>query len=209
MIRVVIADDHAVVRQGVTRILEAGGGIRVVGEAACGVSALEAIRSARPDVCLVDLAMPAGGVELVEQARELFPDVAILVFSMHPEAQFAIRCLSVGAAGYLSKGCPPEELVGAVETVAAGKRYIAPAVGELLARQLVDGVEAPGHERLSAREFQVFLRLAAGEGSGEIAATLGLSVKSVSTYRGRILAKLALTRNADLTRYAIEHALLR
>ena len=127
---------------------------------------------------------------------------------MHPEDQYAVRCLAAGASGYLGKGCPPEQLLNAVRTVAAGRRFIGDTVAELLADHVVGGPQGEGHEKLSNREYEVFRRLARGESSGEIADSLGLSVKSVSTYRTRVLEKLGVARNADLTRYAIRHGLI-
>lgn len=208
MIRIIVIDDHAVVRQGVARILTDVPDFVLVGEGADAADARNLALTVEADVCLLDLAMPGGGVEFVAELRELRPRLRVLVFSMHREEQYALRVLAAGAAGFLGKGCPPEELQAAVRTVASGKRYLSGSVAELLAERVLEGNSELAHERLSRREFEVFLRLARGEGSSEIAADLGLSVKSVSTYRARVLEKLGLTRNADLTRYAMEHALL-
>ncbi|HEX9045162.1 MAG TPA: response regulator transcription factor [Candidatus Limnocylindrales bacterium] len=208
MVSVIIADDHAVVRQGVARILSGTRDVTVVGEAASGDELIDRLLSTNADVCLLDLAMPGGGLDALGRLHELRPDLRILVFSMHPEDQFAVRCLAAGASGYLGKGCPPEQLVSALRTVAAGRRYIGETVAELLADHVVSGPQGEPHEKLSNREYEVFRRLARGESSGEIANTLGLSVKSVSTYRTRVLEKLGLSRNADLTRYAIRHGLI-
>lgn len=208
MVSVIIADDHAVVRQGVARILSGTRDVAVVGEAASGDELIDRLLSTNADVCLLDLAMPGGGLDALGRLHELRPDLRILVFSMHPEDQFAVRCLAAGASGYLGKGCPPEQLVSALRTVAAGRRYIGETVAELLADHVVSGPQGEPHEKLSNREYEVFRRLARGESSGEIANTLGLSVKSVSTYRTRVLEKLGLSRNADLTRYAIRHGLI-
>lgn len=208
MIRIIVIDDHAVVRQGVARILTDVPDFVLVGEGADAADARNLALTVEADVCLLDLAMPGGGVEFVAELRELRPRLRVLVFSMHREEQYALRVLGAGASGFLGKGCPPEELQTAVRTVASGKRYLSGSVAELLAERVLEGNSELAHERLSRREFEVFLRLARGEGSSEIAADLGLSVKSVSTYRARVLEKLGLTRNADLTRYAMEHALL-
>jgi DNA-binding NarL/FixJ family response regulator len=208
VISVIIADDHAVVRQGVARILAEIRDIAVVGEASSGDELVDRLLSTPADVCLLDLAMPGGGLDALGRLHELRPELRILVFSMHPEDQYAVRSLAAGASGYLGKGCPPEQLVSAVRTVAAGRRYIGETVAELLAEHVVAGPQGEGHEKLSNREYEVFRRLARGESSGEIADALGLSVKSVSTYRTRVLDKLGLSRNADLTRYAIRHGLI-
>lgn len=208
MIRIFVVDDHAVVRQGITRILGDAPDFLLVGEGADAADARQLALTTDADVCVLDLAMPGGGVEFVNELHELKPRLRILVFSMHREEQYALRVLGAGASGFLGKGCPPDELLAAVRAVAAGKRYLSETVAELLAERLLDGPSDLAHERLSRREFEVFQRLARGEGSSEIADTLGLSVKSISTYRARVLEKLGLQRNADLTRYAVEHDLL-
>jgi len=208
VIRIIVIDDHAVVRQGVARILTDVPDFLLVGEGADAADARNLALTLEADVCVLDLAMPGGGVEFVAELRELRPRLRVLVFSMHREEQYALRVLSAGASGFLGKGCPPEELQTAVRTVASGRRYLSGSVAELLAERLIEGTSELAHERLSRREFEVFLRLARGEGSSEIAADLGLSVKSVSTYRARVLEKLGVARNADLTRYAMEHGLL-
>jgi len=208
-ITIAVADDHAVVREGVVRILTEAPDLTVVGAAASGDELVGLIlQGLRPGVALIDLQMPGGGLDLVARLHELRPELRLLVYSMHPEQQYAVRCLSAGASGYLGKGCPPQELIDAIRTVSEGRRYISETVAEVLATYVIDGpVERP-HERLSNREYEVFRRLAGGESSGEIAEALGLSVKSVSTYRARVLEKLHVARNADLTRYALEHDLL-
>jgi DNA-binding NarL/FixJ family response regulator len=208
MIRVFIADDHAVVRQGIARILSDAPDVVLVGEAADAADARQLALTIEADACVLDLAMPGGGVDFVSELHELRPRLRILVFTMHREQQYALRVLSAGASGFLGKGCPPEELLTAVRAVAGGRRYLSEQVAELLAERVLDGPSDSAHERLSPREFEVFRRLARGEGSSEIAGTLGLSVKSVSTYRSRVLEKLGVERNADLTRYAMEHDLL-
>ena len=208
-IKLAVADDHAVVREGVIRILADESDIAVVGSAATGDELVGLVlRGLRPDVALLDLAMPAGGLDLVTRLHELRPELRILVYSMHPEQEYAVRCLSAGALGYVGKGCPPEALIEAIRTVAEGRRYISDTAAGVLAASALDGTLDRPHERLSNREYEVFRRLAGGESSGEIAETLGLSVKSVSTYRARVLDKLRMARNADLTRYALEHGLL-
>ncbi len=208
MIRLFVVDDHAVVRQGVTRIIADVPDFLLVGEGSDASDARRLALTSDADVCVLDLAMPGGGVEFVAELHDVRPRLRILVFSMHREEQYALRVLGAGAAGFLGKGCPPEELAAAIRSVASGKRYLSETVAELLAERLLDGPSDLPHERLSRREFEVFQRLARGEGSSEIADTLGLSVKSISTYRARVLEKLGMQRNADLTRYAMEHNLL-
>ncbi len=208
VIRLFVVDDHAVVRQGVTRIIADVPDFVLAGEGTDASDARRLALTADADVCVLDLAMPGGGVEFVAELHDLRPRLRILVFSMHREEQYALRVLGAGAAGFLGKGCPPEELAVAIRAVAGGRRYLSETVAELLAERLLDGPSGLPHERLSRREFEVFQRLARGEGSSEIADTLGLSVKSISTYRARVLEKLGMQRNADLTRYAMEHNIL-
>ncbi|HEX9045161.1 MAG TPA: response regulator transcription factor [Candidatus Limnocylindrales bacterium] len=205
--RVAIADDHAVVREGIRRMLE-GSGFEVAVEAASGQELLDRLAEAEVDVALVDFAMPGGGIELVTRLHHARPSVRTLVFTVHPEEQYALRCLRAGAAGYLPKSSIPEVLIDALDVVAAGRTYIGPAVADLLAARVAARSLVPSHERLSPREFDVFLCLARGEGVVEIASRLRVSVKSISTYRARVLEKLALSRNAELTRYAVEHGLI-
>lgn len=208
MIRILLIDDHAVVRQGIARILGETPDFLLVGEGTDAADARSLALTLEADVCVLDLAMPGGGVEFVAELHELRPRLRLLVFSMHREEQFALRVLSAGASGFLGKGCPPAEIATAIRMVATGRRYLSETVAELLADRILDGPGEVAHDRLSRREFEVFRRLARGEGSGEIAGELGLSVKSISTYRSRVLEKLGLQRNADLTRYAMEHGLL-
>ena len=199
MIRIAIADDHAVVREGIRRMLDGAPDFEVVAEAANGSELLDRIGSAPVDVAVVDFAMPDGGIELIGKLRQARPEIRTLVFSVHPEDQYAVRCLRAGANGYLPKDSLVDHLEQAVTTVASGRTFIGPGVAELLADRVAVGRAALTHERLSTREYDVFIRLAEGEGVVEIADRLGLSVKSVSTYRSRVLEKLGLRRNADLT----------
>lgn len=208
-ITIAVADDHAVVREGIARILTDTPDIAVAASIDSGDALVGLLLGGlRPTVALIDLQMPGGGLDLVARLHELRPELRVLVYSMHPEHQYAVRCLAGGASGYVSKGCPPSDLVAAIRTVASGHRYISETVAEVLAAFVIDGPAGRPHERLSNREFEVFRRLAAGSASGEVADALGLSVKSVSTYRSRVLEKLQMGRNADLTRYALEHGLL-
>jgi two-component system, NarL family, invasion response regulator UvrY len=209
MIRVGIVDDHAIVRTGLRQYLSEHVDLRITGEANNGREALELARGGEVDVLLMDLSMPdQGGVEALAAIKARFPDLAVLILSGFPEAHYATTLLRQGASGYLNKECEPEEIVTAIRTVARGRRYIGAAVAELLADGLAgDGDKAP-HEELSERELQVFLRLAKGETVGQMAQSMFLSVKTVSTYRTRVLEKLKLGSNSELTYYAMKNGLM-
>lgn len=207
-IRVAIVDDHHVVRAGLRGLLEDETDIEVVAEAIDGLAVLDLLRKHELDVLILDLSMPQhDGFEAVARVHERAPDVGILVLSSYPESQYAVSLLRRGASGYLNKGCDPREIITAIRRIADGHRYITANVAELLATQLSRG-DSPAHEELSKREMQVFLRLARGETVGAIAASLFLSVKTVSTYRTRVLEKLALGSNSELTYYAMKHRLI-
>lgn len=209
MIRVLIADDHAVVREGLKRIVEGTGDISVEGEAGSGEELLRKIGNTPCDVVVMDLAMPGmPGLEVLREIRRRKPQLPILILSMYPADQYAVRTLSDGASGYLHKGDPPSELVKAIRTVVRGRRYISEPVAESLASHVNGTAEKAPHERLSNREFQVLRLLASGQGVSEIARELQLSVKTVSTFRARVLEKLGLAHNAELVRYALEHGLV-
>jgi two-component system invasion response regulator UvrY len=209
LIRVGIADDHAIVRSGLRQYLADQVDLRVTGEASNGREALELARGGELDVLLMDLSMPEeGGVDALAAIKARFPDLPVLILSGFPEAHYATTLLRQGAAGYLNKECDPDEIVQAIRTVARGRRYITPGVAELLADGAAgDGDKLP-HESLSERELQVFLRLAKGETVGQMAEALFLSVKTVSTYRSRVLEKLKLQSNSDLTYYALKNGLI-
>jgi len=210
MIRIGIVDDHAIVRTGLRQYLSEHVDLRVTGEGASGRDALELARGGEVDVLLLDISMPdQSGVDALAAIKARFPALPVLILSGFPEAHYATTLLRQGAAGYLNKECDPEEIADAIRLVARGRRYISPAVAE----QLADGVAAaaagkPPHEALSEREFQVFLRLAGGETVGHIAEAIFLSVKTVSTYRTRVLDKLGLQTNSDLTYYALKNGLI-
>ena len=208
MIRIAIVDDHAIVREGLRRFFADEVDLRVVGDAANGREALELLRSTEVDVMLLDLSMPdQGGVDALRAIKARAPDLPVLILSGFAAQHYATALLRPGAAGYLNKDCDPEEIARAIRTVALGRRYITPAVAELLAEQLDAPAKAP-HEQLSERELQVFLRLAAGETVGHIAEQMSLSVKTVSTYRSRVLEKMGLASNSDLTYYALKNGLI-
>lgn len=216
MIRVLVADDHAIVRQGLKQILSDTADITVNGEAANGVEAMRLLRSCGCkrkqdecsfDVVLLDISMPGrNGIDVLNQIKDEMPWLPVLVLSMYPEDQYAVRLLKAGAAGYLNKESAPEMLVEVIRKVASGKRYVSPAVAEILAEQL--GGNGPQHAGLSDREFHILLQIASGKTVSEIAVELSLSVKTVSTYRTRLLEKMQMKNNAELTHYAIKNQLV-
>jgi two-component system, NarL family, invasion response regulator UvrY len=209
MIKVGIVDDHAIVRSGLRQFLGEHVDVRVTGEANNGKEALELARAGDVDVMLMDISMPdQSGIDALQAIRARFPDLPVLILSGFPEAHYATTLLRQGASGYLNKECDPDEIVTAIRTVYRGRRYISPAVAELLADNAAGGVEKPAHELLSERELQVFLRLAKGETIGHMAESMFLSVKTVSTYRTRVLEKLKLASNSDLTYYALKNGLI-
>ncbi|MBP7691054.1 MAG: response regulator transcription factor [Anaerolineales bacterium] len=209
MIKILIADDHAVVRQGLKQIFGADPELVVVGEATTGAETLEQARGLAWDVLVLDLSLPErNGFDILLTLRAEKPERPILVLSMHAEDQYALRVLKAGAAGYLTKESVPEELTRAVYKVAGGGRYISPALAEKLAFQVGAPTDQPLHASLSDREFQVMRLIAAGQTVTQIAADLALSVKTVSTYRARLLQKLNLRTNADLIHYAIQNHLI-
>ncbi len=209
MIRVLIADDHAVVREGVKRIIESADDMVLVGEAADGQELISQVASIPPSVVVMDLSMPGRpGLEILQEIRTAYPQLPVLVLSIHPEDQYAVRTLAAGASGYLNKGSAPGELIEAIRTVVRGRRYISPAVAESLAAH-VDKVSAKSsHEKLSNREYEVMCLIARGRSVSDIAEEMSLSVKTISTYRSRLLEKLDLRHNGEITRYAIEHGLV-
>ena len=209
MIRVLIVDDHPIVRAGLRRIAEDDRGISVTGEAASGDDALSALTRTVADVILLDVSMPGSPfTDTLRRLREQHPTVRILVLSAHPEDQWAVRALRGGASGYLTKDLSPEQLLDAIRRVHRGGRYVSPALAERLAAQLgQDFVGAP-HEQLSDREFDVLRGLGTGRTVKEVAALLGLSPKTVSTYRTRLMEKMRFTTTADLVQYTAAHELI-
>ncbi|MDE2080003.1 MAG: response regulator transcription factor [Burkholderiales bacterium] len=208
MIRIAIVDDHAVVRSGLRQYFAEQADFAVVAEAANGRDALDLVRAGGIDVLLLDISMPGhNGVDALAAIRARDPVLPVLVLSGFPEAHFATVLLRQGASGYLNKDCDPQDIVGAIRTVARGRKYVSAEVAEQLA-EAPGGGTRPLHELLSERELQVFLRLAAGETIGHLAESLSLSVKTVSTYRSRVLDKLQLASNSDLTYYALKNGLI-
>jgi two-component system, NarL family, invasion response regulator UvrY len=209
MIRVGIVDDHAIVRSGLKQFLSEHVDLRVTGEASNGREALELARKGEVDVLLMDISMPdQSGVDALQSIKARFPELAVLILSGFPEAHYATTLLRQGASGYLNKECDPDEIANAIRIVSRGRRYISPAVAELLADGVAGGGDRPAHEALSERELQVFLRLAKGETIGNMAESMFLSVKTVSTYRTRVLEKLKLSSNSELTYYALKNGLI-
>ena len=209
IVKVGIVDDHSIVRSGLRQFLSEMVDLRVVGEAASGREAIDLVRTTEMDVMIMDLSMPGqSGIDALAMIRAKAPDVGILILSGYPEEQYAVNLIRQGASGYLNKECEPMEIVNAIRTIALGRRYISPSVAELIAQQLNRKEGSAAHDLLSEREFQVFLKLAKGETAGDIAEALSLSVKTVSTYRTRVMEKMQLSSNSDLTYYALKHGLI-
>jgi len=210
--RILIADDHAVVRAGYRQFLEAEPTVSEVGEAASGNETLDQLRTKEWDLLLLDIHMPdRSGLDILRHVAAGYPDVRVLVMSGLPEAQYARNVLRAGASGYLSKGSDAGELIKAVRLVLAGRKYVSSALAEAMAADIESPLDKnqPVHSRLSTREFQIFCKLAAGAGVSAIADELSLSVKTVSTYRSRVLEKMRFTSNAEITSYALRNGLIR
>ncbi len=210
MIRIAIIDDHAIVRAGLKQFFSEQVDLTVVAEASNGRDAVDIVRKGQVDVILMDLSMPdQSGVDALAAIKARAPDLPVLILSGFPEEHYATTLLRQGASGYLNKDCDPEEIVKAIRTVYRGRKYITAGVAELLADGLGGGAaDKPPHEQLSEREFQVFLRLAKGETIGHMANSMSLSVKTVSTYRTRVMEKMKLESNSDLTYYALKNGLI-
>jgi DNA-binding NarL/FixJ family response regulator len=209
MIRVAICDDHQIVRAGFRQILSGVEDIEVVAEAADGKEALEIARKKICDVMMLDIGMPGqNGVDILRAIKRGQPDMPVLILSGYPAQQYAVNLLRTGANGYLNKECESAELIKAIRTVATGRRYVSAEVGEILAQGFDQDAAGAPHTELSDREFQIFLHLAKGETVSGIAEKLSLSVKTISTYRTRVMEKMGLNSNSDLTYYAIKNGLL-
>ena len=208
MIRVVIADDHTIVREGLRQLLEAAGDIVVATEAVNGYEVVERVRDTEFDILLLDLSMPGkSGMELIRQVRAEKPKLKILVLSMHEENQYAVRAIKAGASGYLTKDSASSQLVFAIRKLAAGGAFISAEVAEQLARDAHGEGDALPHTTLSDREYQVFQMLVAGDSLTEIAERLNLSIKTISTHKARLMQKMNVDNQAGLIRYAIAHKL--
>ena len=209
MLRILIADDHPVFRRGLKQIIEEASDLVVAAEAANGAEALREARAGDYDVVLLDITMPVkNGVDVLSQLKHDRPALPVLMLSMHPEEQYAVRALRAGASGYLTKESAPEELVAAIRKVSAGGKYVSASLAEHLASIVQSAGESLPHETLSRREYQVMCLIAAGKTVSEVARELSLSVKTVSTYRARILEKLQMKNNAELMRYATQNQLV-
>lgn len=208
-IHVLIADDHAIVRQGLKQILSETEDLLVTGEADDGAEALSLARQQPWDVFLLDVSMPnRNGIDTLKQLKKEFPRLPVLILSMHPEEQYAVRALKAGASGYLTKQSAPEQLVTAIRQVASGKKYVSPTLAMELANAITDDSERPPHEKLSDREYQTLVMIASGKTLTQIGEELNLSVKTVSVYRARLLEKMRMKNNAELTHYGLKHGLV-
>lgn len=207
--KILIADDHAIVRRGLKQILTDEYETLTVGEAADANEALRLVREQDWDIVVLDISMPGrSGLEALKELKQLRPQVPVLILTTHPEEQYAIRVFKAGAAGYMTKESASESLIEAIRQVRAGGRYVSPALADMLAASLGRDPEKPLHESLSDREYQVLCMIASGRAVGQIAEELSLSVKTISTYRARILEKMGMKTNAELTHYAISKGLL-
>ncbi|MCC7183663.1 MAG: response regulator transcription factor [Rhodocyclaceae bacterium] len=208
MIRLLICDDHAIVRQGLRLVLADAPDMVVAAEAADGPEAIRRVRAGGIDVLLLDVALPGrDGLDVLKQIQQEFPKLPVLVVSTYPERQYALRCLRLGAAGYLNKGADPAELVAATRKVAQGGMFVNPTVAEALASALRKDTDRAPHDLLSPREYQVFLQIAAGKSLSEIAARMSLSLNTVSTYRARIMEKIDTHNDVETALYAVRHHL--
>lgn len=209
MIRIVIADDHSVVRRGIREILADEADMEVIAEACTAQQLLDLLSTQRCDAVVLDIGLPGrSGLEVLDQLKQGRPSVPILIHTMHPEEQFAVRAFRAGAAGYLTKDSAPAELVKALRRIVSGGKYVGASLAEQLAARMDVRSAAPAHEALSDREFEVFRFLASGKTVSEIAEQLCLSVKTISTYRTRILQKMKMHNNAELMRYALHEKLV-
>ncbi|OGG46695.1 MAG: DNA-binding response regulator [Candidatus Handelsmanbacteria bacterium RIFCSPLOWO2_12_FULL_64_10] len=208
MIKLLIADDHAVVREGLKRILAETPDLVVAGEAGDGQEALDRVRAEAWDMVLLDISLPGmSGLDALKQLKRERPRLPVLVLSIYPEDQYAVRVLKAGASGYLTKDSAPDQLIAAIRKISLGRKFVSPYLAEKLAVDLATDTERPLHERLSDREYQVLCLIASGKTVKEIAAGLSLSVKTVSTYRIRILKKMNVKSNAELIHYALQRGL--
>jgi DNA-binding NarL/FixJ family response regulator len=209
MIRILIADDHAIVRAGLKQFIADQVDMEVAAEAASGAEAIAAVRAGEFDVVLLDISMPdKNGIDTLKTLRHVKPELPVLMLSAYAEDQYAVNLLRAGASGYLNKEAASTQLVGAIRTVVQGRKYVSPSLAQILADGVSGDADKPLHAELSQREFQIFCKLAAGAAVSKIADELNLSVKTVSTYRTRILEKMAMKSNADLTYYAIKNGLI-
>lgn len=209
MIKVLVADDHSIIRQGLRQILEDTSDMRVTGEAASGLQAMQMAQEGDYDLLLLDITLPdKNGIEVLKQVKQDKPQLPVLMLSMHPEEQYALRSLKAGASGYLNKQSAPAELINAIRQVAGGKKYISSQLAEELAQGLSEGYQELSHQTLSNREYQTLCLMASGKKLSEMAEIMSLSPKTVSVYRARLLEKMKLKTNAEAIHYAITHHLI-
>ncbi len=209
MIKILVADDHAVVREGVKQILSETADMVVAAEASSAQEVLNKVWENNYDLVLLDISMPGrGGLDVLKQLKDEKPGLPVLILSIYPEEQYAVRALRAGASGYLTKESAPDELIAAIRKISQGGKYVSASLAEKLAFDMEIGAEKPPHEMLSDREYQVMCMIAKGKTVKEIAGELSLSVKTISTYRSRILDKMRMKGNAELTRYAIKNSLI-
>lgn len=209
MLKIIIADDHGIFREGLKQIIAGTANMTVADEAADGSELLAKLRTYDYDLAILDISLPGrSGLEILTEIKRIKPKLPVLILSMHPEDQYAMRALKSGASGYLTKGSSSQELIEALQKIALGKKYVSASMAEILASRIGTGSDGPLHERLSDREFQVMRMIAAGVTPRKIAEELLVSIKTVNTYRIRVLQKMEMKCNADLTRYAIQHKLI-
>ena len=209
IIRIIIADDHAFLREGIKKTIQDEIDMKIVGEASNANEALSIIKELDPDVVIMDISMPGkSGLDVLKDLKVMKKKYRILILSMHPEDRFAIRALKAGAAGYLTKESAPDELVKAIRTVLTGRKYVSKALAEKLADILSDDMDKLPHEQLSDREYEVFIKIASDKKATDIAAEISISVHTVNTYRARILEKLSMNSNVELTQYAMHNNLI-
>jgi two-component system, NarL family, invasion response regulator UvrY len=209
MIRIIIVDDHAVVRRGLKQILDETLDLVVADEASSGFELLEKVKKTKFDVVLLDISMPGiDGLDTLKELKIIKPELPVLIFTVYPEDQYAVRVLKAGASGYINKETEPDKLIDAIRKVARGGKYISPYLAELLAFNLDMAGKQPLHEKLSDREFQVMLMVAKGKKVKDIAEQLSLSINTINTYRNRILEKMDLKSNVEITHYAIKNQLI-
>ncbi len=210
MIKVLLADDHSIVRAGLRRIVEESGDMEVIAEAADGRAALRLVQETSPDVAVIDISMPGlDGLEVVSQLHAHWPDLPILILTMHEEGQYVVRAIQAGAMGYMTKQSAPEQLLKAIRKIYQGNRYLTDEAAETLALRIAKGSgEQSPLDSLSMRELQVLRRLALGHTNREIASAYSISIKTVDTYRSRLLKKLNLRNNAELSRFAMQNQLI-
>jgi two-component system, NarL family, invasion response regulator UvrY len=209
MIKIFIADDHSIVRSGLKKILKEESDIEIAGEASNYQEVLSMLRTISPDIILLDISMPGrGGLDILKEIKSLYKKIKVLILSMHPEDRFAVRAIRLGAAGYVSKESASQELVDAIRRVYNGNKYISNSLAEKLANSVDDETGKPPHENLSDREFQVLCMIASAKSIKEIAGELSLSPATIASFRGRVLIKLQLKSNVELTSYALRNQLI-